>query len=62
MYLWYIVRVYHEEKKDFDLREGNLRGGVYVMWPMNVLGCQKQAGLGGLHYDLVTEARRVFSQ
>lgn len=56
MYLWYTVHVHHEEKREFDLREGNLRGEVCDAAmtspaggrPVNVLGCQKQAGLGGL--------------
>lgn len=56
MYLWYTVRVHHEEKRDFDLREGKLRGEVCDVTmtspaggrPMNVLRCQKQVGLGGL--------------
>lgn len=56
MYLWYTVCVHHEEKRDFDLREGKLRGEVCDVAmtsptkdrPMNFLRCQKQVGLGGL--------------
>lgn len=56
MYLWYTVYVHHEEKRDFDLREGTLRGEVYYVAmtspaggrPVNVLGCQMHTGLGGL--------------
>lgn len=56
MYLWYTVRVHHEEKRDFDLREGKLRGEVCDVAmtslaggrPINVLRCQKQVRLGGL--------------